>query len=100
MDKKLLIGIGLAVVTGGAAVIALLAFKTVRKVKVNKRRKKLRKYVKQYLGNNKKALEIVDNLSNFQVRILFKIIEKTAEKVSEVKLPGKLSDKLAEIAEG
>lgn len=100
MDKKLLIGIGLAVVTGGAALIGLLAFKTVRKVKVNKKRKKLKKYVKKYLGNNKKALEIVDNLSNFQVRILFKIFEKTTEKISAVKLPGKLNDKLTEIAEG
>lgn len=42
MDKKLLIGLGLAVSTGGAALIVLGAFKTVRKVKVRRKRKQLK----------------------------------------------------------
>lgn len=100
MDKKVLLGIGLAVATGGIGLIGLAAFKTVRKVKVHKKRKQLKKYVKKYLGGNEKALAVVDGLSNFEVRILFKIFEKTIEKVGEVKVPGAISNKISALVEG
>lgn len=97
MDKKLLIGIGLSVATGGLAVAALLTFKTVRKFKVNRERKQMRKYVKKYLGGNKKVLEIVDGLSNFEIRIIFKIFNKTTKKIGEIQFPPAISNKISEL---
>ncbi|AKP66964.1 hypothetical protein [Companilactobacillus ginsenosidimutans] len=100
MDKKLLIGLGLSVVTGGVAVLGLFAFKTVRKFKVKRERKQLKRLIKKHLNGNEKALAIVDGLSNFEIRILFKIVEKATEKISDIKLPAALSDKISSIAEG
>lgn len=99
MDKKLIIGLALALGTGGLAIAVILAFKTVRKVKVKRERKQLKKYAKKYLKNNKKALEIIDNMSNFQVRILFKVFDKVVEEADKIKLPNALSDKLAGLVE-
>lgn len=100
MDKKTLIAIGLAVATGGLGVIAIMVHHTVRKMKIKRERKQLRKYVKKYLGGNDKALELVDGLSNFEIRILFKVIEKTTKKIGEIKLPASISKKFTQALEG
>ena len=100
MDKKTLIGLGLAVSTGGAAILGLFALRFVRKLKVKRERRQLKKYINKYLGGNQKALVAVDGLSNFEIRILFKIIEKATETVSEIKLPKAISEKISSIVAG
>ena len=97
MDKKLLIGLGLAVSTGGAALIVLGAFKTVRKVKVRRKRKQLKKLAKKYFKGNQKVLDIIDGLSSFEVRVIFKIWEKTGQKAQNFKLPEAISSKLPDV---
>ncbi len=100
MDKKTLIGLGLSFATAGVAVIFILGFRAVNKMKAKRERKKLKKYVNKYLGGNEKALNVIGGLSNLEVHILFKVIQKTTEKLSEIKLPAAISDKISDLVEG
>ncbi|MQS52953.1 hypothetical protein [Companilactobacillus mishanensis] len=104
MDKKTLVGLGLSVATAGVGVLLIAGFKTVRKFKIKRERKQLKRYVKKYLKGDEKIMSIVDNLSNFQIRILFKIIEKGREKAEsitlpDIKLPAGLEEKLSAIVD-
>jgi hypothetical protein len=105
MDKKqIVIGIILSFLSAGTFLVAILIMKILKSLKVKKQRIQLESYIDKYFSGNNKLLAFVGTLSDDQVKILIKVIQKATEKSNDIKiknlkLPKKLRNKFIELVD-
>lgn len=105
MDKKqIVIGIILALITGGLFLVAIIILKAIKAIKIKRERLQLESYIKDYFRGNEKLLAFVGTLSDEEVRILINIINKAREEKSDIewktlKLPKILEQKFKDLVD-
>lgn len=75
--RNVLIGIGAAAAIGAA--IALSSDSTLEKVENRMNRHKAKWFVKEKLHGNEKAMDVVDNLSDDEIRNLLNVVDKVTD---------------------
>ncbi|WP_034551069.1 hypothetical protein [Carnobacterium funditum] len=75
--RNLLVGLGAAVAVG--SVVLSASNKTMAKIEVYANRQKAKKFVKDRLKGNEKALDIVEKLSDEQVTNILKVVDKVSD---------------------
>ncbi|SEL35626.1 hypothetical protein SAMN04488114_1598, partial [Carnobacterium iners] len=76
-SRNLLVGLGAAVVVG--SVVLSISNKAMAKIEVSANRQKAKNFVKDRLKGNKKALDVVEKLSDEQITNLSKVVDKVSD---------------------
>lgn len=94
-STKILLGIGTAAVVGTVTAV-IVSEAVIDGVKHCKNRRRVKKFVHEKLGGNKKVLKIVDKLSDNEIQTVVTMLDKVDAGKKKISVAGQAANQTAE----
>ncbi|MGX6979807.1 hypothetical protein ACWN8V_11230 [Vagococcus elongatus] len=94
-STKVIIGVGV-VAAVGAGIAIVSSKKVYRQLTQRQKKRELKQFVAENLGNNPNFIKIVDSLSPQEIETLTKVLEKVDERKKNIRIEGLTIQELKE----